>query len=111
MVRELDSRDFCHTMYIHLDGKRPMAATARLNFRVTEPQKTLIHAGAEAKGVGTSEFVLNSACKEAEQVLANRQQFTIPPERYNAFLQALDQPAQDKPRLRHLLSAPSVLEE
>lgn len=88
-----------------------MAATARLNFRVTEPQKTLIRAGAEAKGVATSEFVMNSACKEAEQVLADRQQFTISPERYKAFVQALDQPAQDKPRLRQLLSEPSVLED
>lgn len=89
-----------------------MAATARLNFRATEPQKTLIRAGAKTKGVKTSEFVLDSACKEAQQVLADRRQFTISPERYSAFVEALDsRPVQDKPRLRRLLSEPSSLDE
>ena len=89
-----------------------MAATARLEFRLTESQRTLISAGAEAKGVNRSEFLLDSACKEAQQVLADRQQFTISPERYNAFVEALDsRPVRDKPRLRRLLSEPSLLDE
>lgn len=83
--------------------------TARLNFRATKQQEELIRAGAQARGVEVSRFVLESACKQAEQDLADQRHFVISPERLAAFHEALDRPVQEKPRLRRLFSEKSIL--
>jgi uncharacterized protein (DUF1778 family) len=84
--------------------------TRRLNLRATERQEKLIRMGAELRGVPISEFILENACRQAEQDLADRRQFTVSEEQYQAFLDALDSSPQDKPRLSRLLSEKSVLD-
>jgi uncharacterized protein (DUF1778 family) len=43
-------------------------------------------------------------------VLAERREFLLPPDRWEAFVAMLDRPAVAKPRLRRLLTEPSVLD-
>lgn len=47
---------------------------------------------------------------KAQQVLADRIHFSVSPARWKAFVEALDQPAHDKPRLKRLFSETTVLE-
>jgi len=55
-----------------------------------------------------SEFVLDSACANAEHVLADRTRFVIDAKRWRAFQKALDRPARVKPRLQRLLREKSA---
>ena len=82
----------------------------RLNLRATQAQKRLLETAASGQDVTVSEFVLESACARAESILAEERHFELPPDRWKAFVSALERPARPKPRLRKLLSEPSVLE-
>ncbi len=67
--------------------------------------------GAQERGESLTDFVIRSACAEAEQTLADQRRFTLNAEQWEAFVAALDRPVQLKPRLRRLFKEPSVLEE
>lgn len=82
----------------------------RLNLRATRSQKRLFEAVASRQNVTVTDFILESASHRAEEILADQRGFALPPERWKAFLAALDRPVRSKPRLRRLLSEPSVLE-
>ena len=82
----------------------------RLNLRATRSQKRLLETAASRQEVTVSEFILESACTRAEDILAEERHFALPPDRWKAFVSALDRPVRLKPRLRKLLSEPSVLE-
>lgn len=84
--------------------------TKRLNLRTTPAEKRLFETAASLEGVTVSEFVLESASTRAEGILAEERDFALSPERWKAFVSALDRPVQSKPRLRKLLAEPSVLE-
>lgn len=88
----------------------PGRKATRLNLRASARQDALIRKAAEAVGRSVTEFVLDSACANAEHVLADRNRFVLDEEAWKQFMTALDQPATDKPRLRKLLSERSVLE-
>jgi len=84
----------------------------RINLRATTPQETLIRAGAKVRGVNMTDFILESACNRAEQIIADQTTFTLSPQQWKAFAEALDRPPMlhPKPRLKRLLSEPSVAE-
>lgn len=84
--------------------------TKRVNLRTTKHEKRLFETAASRQGVTVSEFILESASSRAEDILAEERHFALSPDRWKAFLAALDRPVQSKPRLRRLLSEPSVLE-
>lgn len=65
---------------------------------------------AKIQGMNVTEFILESACRQAEQDLADRRYFIVSPKKYNAFLKALERPAQYHPELKRLLTEPSILE-
>jgi uncharacterized protein (DUF1778 family) len=83
--------------------------TERLNLRVTEDQARLIRRAVKATQANISSFLVESACLRAEEALASQKHFAYDAKQWNAFIAALDRPAQDKPRLRALLNEPSVL--
>jgi uncharacterized protein (DUF1778 family) len=66
--------------------------------------------GAELRGISVSEFILENACRQAEQDLVDQRHFVVSEDRYQAFLEALDAPPKDKPRLERLFSEKSSLE-
>lgn len=84
--------------------------TAKLDLRLTPEAKQTLQAAAEAAHRSVSEFVLESALSRAEEALADRRRFGLDAERWRAFLDALDAPPRDHPRLRRLLHEPSVFE-
>lgn len=82
----------------------------RINLRATDRQEKLIRTGAETKGVSLTDFILESACLQAEHVLADQRDFLASPKQWQAFLQALDRPARLKPELARLFSDSSTQE-
>ena len=78
--------------------------TSRLNIRATARQEDLIRTGAETTGVSVTDFILESACLQAEQILSERRNFIATPKQWQAFIDILDRPAQVKPGLARLFS-------
>ena len=83
----------------------------RLNLRATAQQEELMRRGAQERGESLTDFIIRSACAEAEQTIADQRRFSLDAEQWNAFVAALDRPVQAKPRLRRLFSELSVLEQ
>ena len=67
--------------------------------------------GAQERGESLTDFIIQSACAEAERTLADQRRFSLDADQWNAFVAALDRPVQTKPRLRRLFAEPSVLEQ
>lgn len=76
----------------------------RINLRATARQETLIRTGAATTGVSMTDFILDSACLQAEHALADRRDFQVSAAQWQAFLDALDRPARIKPELAALFS-------
>ena len=74
-----------------------------INLRASRKQKTLIDRAAEALGRTRSDFMLDTACREAESVLLDRRYFALSEEAFKRFTSILDSPLKDNPRLRRLL--------
>ncbi|MGD0006939.1 MAG: DUF1778 domain-containing protein [Terriglobia bacterium] len=83
--------------------------TRRLNLRATEHQERLIRTGAQTRGVSVTDFILESACLQAEHALADKREFIVSSKQRQAFLEALDRPAHVNPKLAQLFSNPIVL--
>jgi len=85
---------------------RSNAKTARgetINLRASQRQKVLIDRAAEALGRSRSDFMLDTACREAESILLDRRYFSLSPDEFKRFAAMLDSPPRDNPRLRRLL--------
>src|SRR5437588_10558818 len=76
---------------------------AVINLRASQRQKLLIDRAAEALGRSRSDFMLDTACREAESVLLDRRYFTLSADDFKKFAAMLDRPPKDNPRLRRLL--------
>lgn len=81
------------------------ARTRRINLRATDRQERLIRTGAEMKGVSLTDFILESACLQAEHALADKLEFVASPSQWKAFTNALDRRARVNPRLARLFSS------
>jgi len=91
-------------------GRRPLKGD-RIALRASQEQRELIGRASEATSTTLSDFVLRASIARAEEVLAARRDFLLPPDRWNAFVEMLDRPPVEKPRLRRLLTEPSILEK
>ena len=103
-------------MYVHRGATIPATTarkkrTKRFNFRVSEREARLIRLGAEHRGVNITNFILESACVRAEQEIADARHFELSSKDWQKFREALDRPAQVKPRLKKLLAESTVLEQ
>ena len=82
--------------------------TAKLDLRLTPQAKERLQAAAHAAHRSVSEFVLESALVRADETLADRSHFGLDAQRWKAFMEALDAPPREIPRLGRLLQEPSV---
>jgi uncharacterized protein (DUF1778 family) len=82
----------------------------KLDLRLTPEAKRVLNAAAQAEQRSVSDFVLESALARAQESLPDRQHFGLDAERWQAFLAALDAPPRPLPRLKRLLTEPSVFE-
>lgn len=76
-----------------------------INLRVSRGQKSLIDRAASALGRNRSEFMLETACREAESVLLDRRYFALPEEEFRRFNAMLDKPPASNARLARLLKS------
>jgi len=74
-----------------------------INLRATRKQKTLIDQAAEALGRTRSDFMLDTACREAESVLLDRRYFVLSESAFRRFSALLDRPPKTNVKLRRLL--------
>lgn len=84
--------------------------TAKLDLRLSPEAKQKLQTAAEAANRTVSEFVLESALVRADEALADRTRFGLDADRWKRFLEALDAPPRELPRLSRLLQEPSVFE-
>lgn len=83
---------------------------ASINIRALRAQRDLIDKAAALRNKTRSDFMLEAACQEAENVLLDRRLFHLRDEEYEAFDAALKAPVADNPALRKLLSKKSPWE-
>ena len=74
-----------------------------INLRASRRQKVLIDRAAEALGRSRSDFMLDTACREAESVILDRRYFSLSDDEFRRFIAVLDSPPKDNLRLRRLL--------
>lgn len=89
--------------------RRP-AKGDRIALRASKEQRELIGRASDVTSTTLSDFVLRASVARAEEVLAGRSEFRLPPDRWNAFIEMLDRPLVERPRLRRFLTEPSILE-
>ena len=74
-----------------------------INLRIEANTRQLIDDAAAALGKTRTEFMIDSARREAIDVLLEQRLFVLEPERFDAFMHALDNPPAPGPELRSLL--------
>ena len=77
---------------------------ASINIRALRAQRDLIDRAAAMRQKTRSDFMLEAACHEAENVLLDRRLFHLKNEDYDAFEAALQTPVRDDPALSKLLA-------
>ena len=82
----------------------------RFQLRATAREETLIRVAAERHGVNVTDFIISTAREKAEEALADQTRFVLNEDQWKRFMNALDRPPQDKPRLRKLFSESHVAE-
>ena len=87
-----------------------MAKTAPINMRVEPSQHALLTKAAEVFKKDRSVFILEVACKEAENVLLDQRLFQLEEAACAAFENALEGPVPDNAKLKSLLASPSPWE-
>ncbi|MFA5890143.1 MAG: DUF1778 domain-containing protein [Actinomycetota bacterium] len=89
---------------------RKEAKADRVELRASSRQTAVIRRAAEATGKSMSAFMLDASTMEAERALADRNVFRLDAEAWERFVEALDRRAKPHPRLRRLMTEPSVLD-
>ncbi|HEV7226782.1 MAG TPA: DUF1778 domain-containing protein [Pirellulales bacterium] len=84
--------------------------TVKLDLRLSPEAKQKLQTAAQSEGRTVSEFVLESALVRADATLADRTRFGLDAERWTLFMEALDAPTRELPRLGRLLHEPSAFE-
>jgi len=84
--------------------------TEKVDLRLTAAAKRVLQSAARASSRSLSEFVLESALARAAETLPDRQHFGLDEEQWARFQEALDAPPRPLPRLKKLISEPSVFE-
>ena len=82
----------------------------KLDLRLSPSAKRTLQSAAKFAHRSVSEYVLESALARAEAMLPDRRRFGLDAERWAAFQAALDAPTPPAPRLKKLLTQPSVFE-
>lgn len=81
-----------------------------IDVRASAAVKQLLQEAARACHKNVSEFLLEAGIIAANQTLADRRHFGLDKAQWKEFQKALDRPVQAKPRLKKLLTQPSVLD-
>jgi uncharacterized protein (DUF1778 family) len=77
--------------------------TARRNLRVSPVDDELFRQAAAVVDESVSEFLVESGRARAETILADRTQFVLDRDEWDAFTAALDRPAEARPAVVELM--------
>jgi uncharacterized protein (DUF1778 family) len=80
----------------------------RFQLRTSAREETLIKVAAERQGVNVTDFILSAAREKAQETLADQTRFVLQEGQWKEFMNALDRPAREKPRLRKLFTESHV---
>jgi uncharacterized protein (DUF1778 family) len=86
------------------------AAKGTINLRIDGPARALIDEAAAVLGKTRTEFMIDTARRQAMDVLLDRRLFTLEGGAFDAFVAALDNPAPPGPKLKRLLARKPVWE-
>jgi len=89
----------------------PQNREAPINIRARLTQRNLIDKAAAMLNKNRSDFMLEAACREAENVLLDRRLFLVEGEVFEEFEALLNAPVNDNPALRRLLNSKSPWEK
>ncbi len=81
-----------------------------INLRVKPHTRALIDRACGITDKRITDFVLDAACREAEDVLLDRRLFNLDEPAYRAFVDALDAPTRHHPKLKKLLNRKPIWE-
>jgi uncharacterized protein (DUF1778 family) len=84
---------------------------APINIRARRPQRDLIDKAAAAVNKNRSDFMLEAACREAENVLLDKRLFLLNAEQFAAFETALQSPIASDTVIEKLLVRKSPWEK
>ena len=84
--------------------------TEKLDLRVTAVDKRTLKAAATVSRRSLTDFVRESALARADETLADRRTFHLSPEKWTAFLAALDSAPRSLPRMQRLLREPAFFD-
>jgi len=84
-------------------GDRPVS----INMRADPKRRDLIDAAAEILSVDRTSFILDAACRRAEEVIVDRKLFLLSDEAFDRFEQALNaNPIRSNECVKELLARP-----
>ncbi len=91
----------------------PIAETlsVSINIRAKARQRDLIDQAAERLGRSRSDFMLEAACRQAEDVLLDQAFFTVDESTFAQFQMLLDRPLPATDKLRRLLNTKAPWEK
>lgn len=95
------------TAAVSQTGKR----SDRFNIRTTPDEKVMVALAAKVTQVSVTQFIRQAAMRSAEEVLADQTRFALSPDKWQAFVEALDRPAREIPALKQAASRPSLFRE
>jgi uncharacterized protein (DUF1778 family) len=80
----------------------------RFQLRATAREEALIKVAAEGQGVNVTDFIIGAAREKAQETVTDRTRFVLNEKQWKQFMDALDRPPREKPRLKRLFSEPHV---
>lgn len=83
------------------------ARSARLGLRVTPEQEAILHGTPDVAHKSLTDFILESACQDAEQALLDQRLFMVSGRQFDALVEPLDRSAEDNAGLRDLFPKPA----
>jgi len=88
----------------------PHSRDIKINIRAQQNQRDLIDRAAQAQGKSRSDFMLESACQKAQDVLLDQAFFLLDETKYREFLAQLDAEPVLNEKLQALLTTPAPWE-
>ena len=80
----------------------------RIDLRIENSKKDFLIYAASMRNIKLSAFVLDSALKEAGDLIASKVHFPLTDRQWKSFCAALDRPARTIPKLKKLFAGPDV---
>jgi uncharacterized protein (DUF1778 family) len=91
--------------------EHPARKDDTIQIRTTAKTKAVLSRAAELRGQKLSEFMLDSARRQAEEALLDQRAFFLEPKVHEKFLAMLDAPAKPSARVKALMKRKAAWED